>query len=413
MHWPTLNKGQLFTDLWRGTMKSYGADKDRSSWIWRVLTGKTWESHGTTVAMSTTYIPSSFDRPPRNIAQKINSGYKACEYALWIYGLAPALLRDILPRAHWINFCKYVAGMKILLSTSIKREDVDHAEVLLCEFVKGFEELYYQRNADRLHFVRQTIHWTTETLIGNTGEEIHSDKDPYSNASQRYILRATTNALNVMYPQIKLTTPEATRTTNSFDLGDGFSFIPRHELTSTPVSDLEAQAILSYLHENVEGNHDRWSRTVTRWAKLRLPNGQMARSTWHEERSNQKVRIARMVKIIDQGETYVGEIRYFFYFREEVTNHVHPLCVVSLFSPPDQELLKLSEHTVYLAQHQGDQALRVFNAKKIDSVVAMVPDFRAQSDGSVDVIDGQYFLVEKPYKKLRTLSGELEEDSND
>ncbi|KAJ6528077.1 hypothetical protein B0H19DRAFT_1195027 [Mycena capillaripes] len=49
-------------------------------------------------------IPGSFDRPPRNPAEKINSGYKAWERLLYVYGAGPALLygnidriRDSLP----------------------------------------------------------------------------------------------------------------------------------------------------------------------------------------------------------------------------------------------------------------------------------------------------------------------------
>ncbi|KAF9471629.1 hypothetical protein BDN70DRAFT_975534 [Pholiota conissans] len=38
------------------------------------------------------YLPGSFDRPPRNPADKVNNSYKAWECLAWIYGLGPALL---------------------------------------------------------------------------------------------------------------------------------------------------------------------------------------------------------------------------------------------------------------------------------------------------------------------------------
>jgi hypothetical protein len=47
------------------------------TWDWATLTGKTWETHGKRVTDVRQYLPGSFDRPPRNIAEKINSGYIA------------------------------------------------------------------------------------------------------------------------------------------------------------------------------------------------------------------------------------------------------------------------------------------------------------------------------------------------
>ncbi|TFK31092.1 hypothetical protein BDQ12DRAFT_701656 [Crucibulum laeve] len=61
MHVPTLNLGELFVPLWHGTFHS--------------------------VAASKVYLPSSFDRPPCNIALKVSSGYKAKEWQGYFYGL--------------------------------------------------------------------------------------------------------------------------------------------------------------------------------------------------------------------------------------------------------------------------------------------------------------------------------------
>jgi hypothetical protein len=68
----------LLLFLWHGQL-----DNERmnpiSFWPWPVLWGNTWEQHGKAVAETTSYLPGSFDRPPWNIAEKINSGYKAWE----------------------------------------------------------------------------------------------------------------------------------------------------------------------------------------------------------------------------------------------------------------------------------------------------------------------------------------------
>jgi hypothetical protein len=59
----------------------------------------------------------------------------------------------------------------------------------------------------------------------------------------------------------------------------------------------EAGALLLYL-DGVAENPNGWCPKVTRWARLRLLNGQVARSQWKESiKPLGKVRIARNVKV--------------------------------------------------------------------------------------------------------------------
>jgi hypothetical protein len=90
MHLSTFNLANLLLFLWYGQLDNRRTDPI-SFWPWAVLWGNTWEQHGKEVAETTSYLPGSFDQPPRNIAEKINSGYKAWEWLLYLYGLAPAL----------------------------------------------------------------------------------------------------------------------------------------------------------------------------------------------------------------------------------------------------------------------------------------------------------------------------------
>ena len=111
MHLSVLNDPDLLLGLWRGTIKHYPPD-DISTWDWAVLKDKKiWRAHGDSIEAATSFIPSSFGRAPRNPAEKINSGYKAWEFQLYIYGLGPVLLRHILPQVYWENYCKLVAGI--------------------------------------------------------------------------------------------------------------------------------------------------------------------------------------------------------------------------------------------------------------------------------------------------------------
>lgn len=96
MHLPALNIPDLLLSLWRGTIEC-DRDDNKNLWDWATLKGDVWKNHGCAVAAATPYLPGSFDRPPRNPAEKINSGYKAWEFLLYIYGLGPGLFYDVLP----------------------------------------------------------------------------------------------------------------------------------------------------------------------------------------------------------------------------------------------------------------------------------------------------------------------------
>ena len=95
MHLLALNIPDLLISLWRGTFDCEKTDR-LSSWDWAILRGEVWEAHGAQVAAATHHLPGSFDRPPRNPAQKISSGYKAWEYMLYMYALGPALFYNVL-----------------------------------------------------------------------------------------------------------------------------------------------------------------------------------------------------------------------------------------------------------------------------------------------------------------------------
>ena len=47
--------------------------------------------------------------------------------------------------------------------------------------------------------------------------------------------------------------------------------------------------------------------------------------------------------------------------------------MVSMFSPPDPALIKVSSGTLYVARYSGNEALSVIDVKSITSVVAMPP----------------------------------------
>jgi hypothetical protein len=319
MHLGTFNLSDLLVGLWRGTL-DYDMDDLPSSWPWAVLNGEVWETHGRDVAAATPFLPSTFDRPPRNIAEKNNSGYKAWEWLLYLYGLGPALLYGVLPEPYYSHFCKIVCAMHIIHQHHICADDLKLAGNLLESFVQEFETFYYQQRVGRLHFCRQSIHallhlapevtrigppicssqWTMERTIGNLGEEIRQPSNPYANLSQRGLLRCQVNALTEMIPDLGPPPPSLPQ--GAIDLGQGYVLLPAQDRYDHLMRPQEAGALSHYLGGSAAADGSSvncdWCPKVTIWARLRLRNGQVARSLWKESlKPLGKLRTARNVKV--------------------------------------------------------------------------------------------------------------------
>jgi hypothetical protein len=135
-----------------------------------------------------------------------------------------------------------VAGIRLLYQRVIMRAQLLGAHKLLVSFVEEYEELYYQRKVERIHFCRQSVHallhmapevvrvgpggyytqWTMERTIGNLGEEIKQPSNPYANLSQRGIRRSQVNALKAMILDLEPHLDGLPR--NSNNIGDGYIF---------------------------------------------------------------------------------------------------------------------------------------------------------------------------------------------
>ncbi|KAI0637322.1 hypothetical protein C8Q77DRAFT_1050913 [Trametes polyzona] len=243
MHLITLNLTDLVLSLFRGTMPCDASD-DHATWDWAILADRgVWRNHGERVANFTRYLPGSFDRPPRNPAEKISSGYKAWEYLLYVYGFLPGLLCGLqLQTQFYIHFCKLVFGVRIMLQHSIPVNQLGLAHIALVEYAQQYETLYYQRHIDRLHFVRQSVHalvhivpealrlgpgslytqWTLENYISNITREIKQHSTPYANVSERALRRCCINALQAMVPAFS---PDESPPSSSVDLGGGYCLL--------------------------------------------------------------------------------------------------------------------------------------------------------------------------------------------
>ena len=316
MHLVSLNLTDLFYSLWRGKITCERTD-DVSTWDWAVFLDQgCWEAHGKRVADCRPYLPGSFDRPPRNPAEKISSGYKAWEFLMWMFGFGPALFFNVLDTKYWKNFCKLTRAVRLLHRRAISHRDLLESHSLVMNFVVEFEQLYYQQRVDRLHFVRPCVHtlihlpnevhrlgpsiiytqWTMERTIGNLGEEVRQPSQPYANLSQRGVLRCQINALLAMFPFLSPTLPLPS---GSIPLSSGHALLGAKDKNPFKLPLDLSQLISNYFAVNGVILPQPQALRLVRWARLKLPNGQIARSLWKEkEKRFDQLRKARNVKVI-------------------------------------------------------------------------------------------------------------------
>ncbi|CDO72543.1 hypothetical protein BN946_scf184983.g26 [Trametes cinnabarina] len=423
MHLVCLNLTDLIMGLLRGSLVCEQPD-DKSTWNWAVFADRdTWHAHGRLVAEATRYLPGSFDRPPRNPAEKISSGYKAWEFLLYVYGLLPGLLRAVQAPLYYRHFCKLVAAVRIILQRRITPEQLPLAHRNFIEHAEGIETLYYQRRIERLHFVRQSIHatthivpeisrlgpgtlytqWTLENYIGNITREIKQHSTPYANVSERARRRCQVNALKALIPSL---VEEPALPRGAYDLGEGYVLLRAFDSRQWAVPPAESLAIHSYMNKSGHPMMGTWLPLVRRWARLRLPNGQIARTAWKEcvlESRGRALRRARMVKLTGTPSRFV-EVQYFFLM--DIGGARRALAMVAPFSPPDAGILAESENTLLACTPPGADQREVLDVADLAAVIAMVPLPPTAAESAHEDLVARFFVVEKPGLDVALLGGQ-------
>ena len=90
-----------------------------------------------------------------------------------------------------------------------------------------------------------------------------------------------------------------------------------------------------------------------------------------------------------------GEVQY--YFKLEIDGRSRGFAMVSLYGPPNEELLTLSYKTVYSCSYLGQGNLRVVEVTAIQSAVAVIPHSLATIEDE-DVrkeLQDKVFVLEK------------------
>jgi hypothetical protein len=127
-HVPALNAPDLLINLWRATLDCDTTDDgdSRDSWTWAEFLRQTdlWREHGAKVGSARPYLPSWFDNPPRNPAEKLNTKFKGWEFMLYLYGLGPMCFQKYLAERHWEHFCKLVRILEVNGQEELTTKDV-------------------------------------------------------------------------------------------------------------------------------------------------------------------------------------------------------------------------------------------------------------------------------------------------
>ena len=128
--------------------------------------------------------------------------------------------------------------------------------------------------------------WTMERAIGDLSSEICLPSNPYANLSQRATLRCQANALTAMLPE--LAKSQSSIPYGAVDLQEGFFLLRAQAETSSPMTKPEYVALQSFFLREGQLLADGSRYCITKWARLRIPTGQITWSAWKESKGSKK-----------------------------------------------------------------------------------------------------------------------------
>jgi hypothetical protein len=94
-------------------------------------------------------------------------------------------------------------------------------------------------------------------------------------------------------------------------------------------------------------------------------------------------------KIQLNGNTEFAEVQFYF-MQENINGELVCYALVSLYGPPDADLLEDSYHTLWACAYLGNESLIVIKAESIISVVSMQPLPSLEGEE-----ENRWFVVEK------------------
>ncbi|EKM53875.1 uncharacterized protein PHACADRAFT_209723 [Phanerochaete carnosa HHB-10118-sp] len=138
-----------------------------------------------------------------------------------------------------------------------------------------------------------------ERAIGNLGKEIRQPSKPFANLAQCALRRCQTNAIKHMFPEVEPEPPSLPRGAHPLD--SEHALLRKHEQKISTLPTAEAEVTRNFVASQDVAISNNWQNepSLARWARLRLPNGQTARSAWGDEgKDTNNIRMSRMVKAV-------------------------------------------------------------------------------------------------------------------
>ncbi|KIK77582.1 hypothetical protein PAXRUDRAFT_17405 [Paxillus rubicundulus Ve08.2h10] len=168
-----------------------------------------------------------------------------------------------------------------------------------------------------------------EHTIGNLGQEIRQPSQPYANLSPEGVRHCQVNALLSAISTLE-TPPKG-----AIDLGNGFALLRKRDKDHILPVDGPARTIQQFL----SAHHP--LPKIKHWARLLIPNGQIAQTAWREKlKAHEDLCASRNIKFMLNGHIHFTEIQYFtcLAIGEDHLCFIN-VAVLQLYSMPDEELL--------------------------------------------------------------------------
>ncbi|KAJ7735356.1 hypothetical protein B0H16DRAFT_1327140 [Mycena metata] len=149
--WENLIKNLIL--LWTGEFK--GLDTGSGDYE---LAKAVWEAIGSLTASASDTIPSAYGSRVPNIA-KDRSTVSAEMWSFWTLYLGPVLLRQRFQnQKYYRHFIQLVRLLTICLQFEILDEEIEEVRVGFIDWVRVYEEMYFQHDPERLSTCPLTIH---------------------------------------------------------------------------------------------------------------------------------------------------------------------------------------------------------------------------------------------------------------
>ncbi|KIK25410.1 hypothetical protein PISMIDRAFT_96864 [Pisolithus microcarpus 441] len=198
--------------------------------------------------------------------------------------------------------------------------------------------------------------------------------------------------------------PENTNPHASADLGNGYILLAKRDRYLTAVRGEEERVIAEYLGLP-------FAPKICRWACLRLPNGQIARSEYQElQKAPEDIRMSRNVKVRYFARLIIRVADEHAALDADIASpdrfHFADVALVTAYSQPHTDLLEKSYGVLASCMKPAQPSLQVIKISDIRSVVAMIPHCPIIHG----VAEERYFLVEKSGMEIARFGVEDDEE---